>query len=75
MPFIDGIELAERLKVKFERIVIVFISGHNEFEYLQKAVRTGVQDYLLKPFNAEEMLSMLDRIKSKLPINQITYSG
>ncbi|TKH41384.1 DNA-binding response regulator [Paenibacillus terrae] len=67
MPFIDGIELAERLKVKFERIVIVFISGHNEFEYLQKAVRTGVQDYLLKPFNAEEMVSMLDRIKPKLP--------
>ncbi|MBJ8193750.1 response regulator, partial [Bacillus cereus] len=26
MPFIDGIELAERLKVKFDRIVIVFIS-------------------------------------------------
>ncbi|ALA42249.1 chemotaxis protein CheY [Paenibacillus peoriae] len=68
MPFIDGIELAERLKVKFERIVIVFISGHNEFEYLQKAVRTGVQDYLLKPFNAEEMLSMLERIKPKLPV-------
>ncbi|AUO08846.1 chemotaxis protein CheY [Paenibacillus jamilae] len=68
MPFIDGIELAQRLKVKFERIVIVFISGHNEFEYLQKAVRTGVQDYLLKPFNAEEMLSMLERIKPKLPV-------
>ncbi|WDM24195.1 response regulator transcription factor [Paenibacillus polymyxa] len=68
MPFIDGIELAERLKVKFERIVIVFISGHNEFEYLQKAIRTGVQDYLLKPFNAEEMLSMLERIKPKLPV-------
>lgn len=67
MPFMDGIELAGRLKAKFERIVIVFISGHNEFEYLQKAVRTGVQDYLLKPFNKEEMTAMLERIRPKLP--------
>lgn len=67
MPFMDGIELAGKLKDRFERIVIVFISGHNEFEYLQKAVRTGVQDYLLKPFNEEEMLEMLTRVRTKLP--------
>ncbi|WNS44126.1 response regulator [Paenibacillus sp. MMS20-IR301] len=67
MPFMDGIELAGKLKDRFGRIVIVFVSGHNEFEYLQKAVRTGVQDYLLKPFNAEEMLDMLGRVRPKLP--------
>ncbi|WP_025679702.1 response regulator transcription factor [Paenibacillus massiliensis] len=67
MPFMDGIELAQRLKVRFERMAIVFISGHNEFEYLQKAVRTGVKDYLLKPFNAEEMSAMLTRIAPDLP--------
>ncbi|AIQ51507.1 response regulator transcription factor [Paenibacillus sp. FSL R7-0331] len=67
MPFMDGIELAGKLKDRFERIVIVFISGHNEFEYVQKAVRTGVQDYLLKPFNEAEMTEMLERIRPKLP--------
>ncbi|WP_241781879.1 response regulator [Paenibacillus sp. DMB5] len=67
MPFMDGIELAVKLKDRFERIVIVFISGHNEFEYVQKAVRTGVQDYLLKPFNEAEMTEMLERIRPKLP--------
>lgn len=67
MPFMNGLELAVKLKDRFERMVIVFISGHNEFEYLQKAVRTGVQDYLLKPFNEAEMLGMLDRIRPKLP--------
>ncbi|UQZ35558.1 DNA-binding response regulator [Paenibacillus sp. PK3_47] len=67
MPFMNGIELAVKLKDRFKRMVIVFISGHNEFEYLQKAVRTGVQDYLLKPFNEAEMLEMLARIAPKLP--------
>ncbi|MBY0013682.1 response regulator transcription factor [Paenibacillus typhae] len=67
MPFMDGIELAVKLKDRFGRIVIVFISGHNEFEYVQKAVRTGVQDYLLKPFNEAEMTEMLERIRPKLP--------
>ncbi len=67
MPFMNGIELAVKLKEKFANIVIVFISGHNEFEYLQQAVRSGVQDYLLKPFNKDEMISMLERIKPQLP--------
>ncbi|AWB43466.1 DNA-binding response regulator [Paenibacillus sp. CAA11] len=67
MPFMDGIELAQKLKVRFERTVIVFVSGHNEFEYLQQAVRTGVKDYLLKPFDAEELVAMLNRIKPELP--------
>lgn len=67
MPIMDGIELASRLKARFDRIAIVFISGHNEFDYLQKAIRTGVQDYLLKPFNEEEMIATLTRIIPRLP--------
>ncbi len=67
MPVMDGLELANRLKARFERMVIVFISGHNEFDYLQQAIRTGVQDYLLKPFNEAEMTATLERILPRLP--------
>ncbi|GGG07978.1 response regulator [Paenibacillus abyssi] len=67
MPFMDGMELAERLKARFESMVIVFVTGHNEFEYVQKAVRIGVHDYLLKPFNRTELASMLERIRPSLP--------
>lgn len=67
MPFMSGLELAEKLKEKFERLAIVFVTGHNEFEYLQKAVQIGVHDYLLKPFNRKELAAMLERVKPRLP--------
>lgn len=67
MPFMGGMELAERLKELYSGMAIVFVTGHNEFEYLQQAVRLGVHDYLLKPFNRDELAAMLDRIKPNLP--------
>ncbi|MFC3746784.1 response regulator [Paenibacillus sp. GCM10012306] len=67
MPFMNGFELAEQLKIRFAEMTIVFVTGHNEFEYVQQAVRLGVHDYLLKPFNREELASMLERIQPKLP--------
>ncbi|MFB9330833.1 response regulator [Paenibacillus aurantiacus] len=67
MPFMSGLELAEKLKDKFDRMAIVFVTGHNEFEYLQKAVQIGVHDYLLKPFNRKELAAMLERVKPRLP--------
>ncbi|MBB3113769.1 two-component system response regulator YesN [Paenibacillus phyllosphaerae] len=68
MPFMSGLELAEKLKEKFERMAIVFVTGHNEFEYMQKAVQIGVHDYLLKPFNRKELAAMLERVKPRLPV-------
>lgn len=68
MPFMGGIELAEKLKARFTAMAIVFVTGHNEFEYVQQAVRIGVHDYLLKPFNRDEVADMLKRIKPSLPV-------
>lgn len=67
MPFMNGLDLAEQLKLRFADITIVFVSGHNEFEYVRQAVRLGVNDYLLKPFNREELAAMLERIRPSLP--------
>lgn len=72
MPFMNGFELAEQLKMRFSEMTIVFVTGHNEFEYVQQAVRLGVHDYLLKPFNKEELAAMLERIQPKLPKLQET---
>lgn len=67
MPFMNGLDLAKQLKLRFADMTIVFVSGHNEFEYVRQAVRLGVNDYLLKPFNREELAAMLERIRPSLP--------
>jgi two-component system response regulator YesN len=49
MPFLDGLELIERLHTVLDHCVIIVISGHDEFTYAQKAIKLNVFEYLLKP--------------------------
>ncbi|MDT3425991.1 two-component system response regulator YesN [Paenibacillus forsythiae] len=66
MPYMNGLELAEKLKVNVPGLLIVFVTGHNEFEYAQKAVRLGVHDYLLKPFDQREFTAMMGKVRETL---------
>ena len=48
MPFMDGLELAKVVRRTMPWLRIVFLSGHDEFEYAQKAVSLHADAYLLK---------------------------
>ncbi len=66
MPFIDGLSLVEKINGMGSNMAIVLITGHSEFEYARRAVRLGVVDYILKPFDREELLLVLLKIKGNL---------
>lgn len=61
MPFMDGIELARIVKRTMPWVKIVILSGHDEFEYAQKAISIGVEDYILKPIRATELIGALEK--------------
>ncbi len=65
MPGIDGMELIEEINIKKPDVYLVIISGYNQFDYAQNAIRCGVDDYLLKPINSKELLSTLTKITEK----------
>ena len=62
MPKMDGIELAEKLMEKYPGIKIIFLTAYSEFEYARQAVRLGVSDYLLKPFQDGELEGAIQRL-------------
>ena len=62
MPFMDGLELAAAIKKTQPWIKIIILSGHDEFDYAKKAISIGIEDYLLKPFTAEEVLESLKKV-------------
>lgn len=66
MPRMDGIDLIKRVTDAAYPIVILVVSGYDEFAYAQKAVHFGVTDYLLKPIDSDKLksalLHSLDRI-------------
>lgn len=65
MPGYDGIELIERAKRHNPEIDFIIISGYRHFEYAQKAIRFGVEDYLLKPLKAVEINQTLRKMVEK----------
>ena len=66
MPGMDGLEFARRVYKKQYPIKIVFLSGYSEFEYAKQALEYGVQGYILKPIDWDELVLKLIKIKEFL---------
>lgn len=66
MPFMDGLELAEKINTLLPETKVVILSGHDEFEYAHEAIRIGALDYVLKPINAQKLTELLTKITSIL---------
>lgn len=58
MPVMDGFQLLEKLKGSddFRQIPVIMLTARAALEDKLKALRIGVDDYLTKPFVAEELL-------------------
>ena len=65
MPEMDGYQLLERLKSndQFRQIPIIMLTARVELADKLKALRIGVDDYVLKPFEEEELKA---RVKNLL---------
>lgn len=66
MPFMDGLELAEKLGKVLPGTKVIILSGHDEFEYAQEAIKIGVLDYILKPIRSAKLTELMERIKKLL---------
>ncbi|MEK3721155.1 response regulator [Paenibacillus sp. FSL H8-0034] len=66
MDGMDGLELAKTLKERMPHIRIIILSGYDDFEYARRALRLGIEDYLLKPVDIEELMAMVQRIGQEI---------
>lgn len=66
MPFMDGLALSQIVTQEIPEIKIVIISGYDEFEYAQQAIRVGVEQYLLKPITKGTLRKVLCKIREKI---------
>lgn len=70
MPIMNGLTLMKELRQKLPQCRIIIITGHDEFAYAQEAIRLGVDDYILKPADAEQLRQVLTRIRHDLETAQ-----
>jgi two-component system sensor histidine kinase/response regulator len=71
MPMMDGYEVCEKLKSEPETrdIPVIFLTARTEPEDILKGFQTGAVDYILKPFNAMELMA---RVKTHLELRNKT---
>ena len=62
----NGLELSAILKSTMPWIEIILLSGHDEFEYAQEALKLGVSDYILKPIDLEKLNTVLNDVVKKI---------
>ncbi len=69
MPGQSGLDLAEWLREQHPHAEVIFLTGHANFNYAQKALSMGAFRYLLKPVDhdrlSEIILQLLDKIRSE----------
>lgn len=75
MPLMTGVEMAEKIRAVCRETKIILLSAYGEFSYAQKALKAGVDDYLLKPVDESELRQMVERIMAeRLAKNQAEAS-
>ncbi|MBO9586653.1 MAG: response regulator transcription factor [Flavobacterium sp.] len=64
MPEMDGIELSKILKKQYPHIKILIVSTHSNVMIISRLIRIGVNGYLLKNAEKEELLKAINTIAS-----------
>ena len=64
MPEMDGLELIKRLKESgfFKDIPVIVLSSKDSSSDRVECLKMGAEDYIIKPFNPEELLIRLEKI-------------
>lgn len=61
MPVMDGLELQARVLARWPRCKVIFLTGHEHFEYVQTAIRLGGFDYILKTEEDSRIIAALSK--------------
>ncbi|RUT36017.1 response regulator [Paenibacillus zeisoli] len=66
MPFMNGLQLSEWIRENYPATKIIILTGYEEFEYAQKAIRLQIDEYVLKPFSSQELIEILLKVKRNI---------
>ena len=74
MPSMSGVELQKRLLELGRKTPIIFISGECQSSEIVMGMKQGALDFLFKPFNLDELLTVIQKALSKDLQNSLATS-
>lgn len=60
MPKMDGLALLKKVREKYPDTHCVLLTAYGEFEYARAALQLGVDNYLMKPIQLEELIGTIE---------------
>lgn len=77
LPKIDGITLCENLRSQGKSIPILMLTGRNTIQDKLRGLNAGGDDYLTKPFNADELIARVHSLlrRRQLEVQPILHWG
>jgi len=70
MPKKTGMEVLEALNAEGRSIPVILSTFHGSEELAVRAFRLGVKDYIVKPYQAEEMVEAIERALSEMRLRR-----
>jgi DNA-binding NtrC family response regulator len=65
MPGMDGLELLGRVKAQYPEAVVIIITAYGSIDTAVKAMKMGAADYLLKPFQPDQLSLVLEKVANQ----------
>ena len=68
MPGIDGFEFAKTVREANQEIPILFMTARDDFASKQRGFKAGIDDYMVKPIDLEELLLRMEALLRRAKI-------
>lgn len=68
MPGVDGFEFAEAVRDMDKEVPILFMTARDDFESKRKGFRVGIDDYMVKPIDLNELLLRIEALLRRAKI-------
>ncbi len=72
MPKVSGLDLVRHVRENLQNTEVMMITGYASIEGAVEAIKTGAEEYLVKPFTDEELLAAIGRAMEKLQLRRAT---
>lgn len=66
----DGLEILKKIKIKYNHIPVIMITGYADVDIAVKAIKIGAYDFLLKPLDLEQLNNVLNKATENINLKQ-----
>ena len=70
MPDMNGLEMLKKARECGIETKVIILTAYSDFSYAKEAISNGIENYLLKPVNLQELKQTIEKIRGELIVEQ-----